>query len=95
MIPYDEFLVYVRIYEPFQSQPGSLKYKSINALPILKLKNVMSIPGCQTLYELRQKIACQSDLSVATEISENPNQRPGPMAKVNILMFFAYFAYVL
>lgn len=27
---------------------------------------------------------CQSDLSVTKEISDNPNQRPGPMAKVTV-----------
>ncbi|XP_067208386.1 uncharacterized protein Pbp49 isoform X2 [Linepithema humile] len=81
MTPHEEFLVYVRIYEPFQSQPRSMGYKPFNTPPVLKLKNVISIPGCQTLYELRRKIVCQSDLSIATEISENPNQKPGPTAK--------------
>jgi len=46
--------------------------------------------GCQTLYELRQKIMCQSDLSITKEISENPNQRPGPMAKVIFSIFKFY-----
>jgi len=92
MTPNEEFLVHVRIYEPFQSQPRSLRYRSINTLPVLKLKHVISIPGCQTLYELRRKIVCQSDLSIATEISESPNQKPGPMAKVIIsLLVFACF----
>ncbi|KAG5329651.1 SNPC3 protein, partial [Acromyrmex charruanus] len=76
--PYEEFLVYIRIYEPFKSQPRSLKYRTI---PVLKLKSVISILGSQTLYELRQKIMCQSDLSITKEISENPNQRPESMAK--------------
>ncbi|XP_039313474.1 snRNA-activating protein complex subunit 3 isoform X2 [Solenopsis invicta] len=75
----EEFLVYVRVYEPFKSYPRSLKYKM--GLPALKLKNVISILGCQTLYELRQKIMCQSDLSITKETSKNPNQKPGPMAK--------------
>lgn len=94
MVPNKEFLVYVRIYDPFQSQPRSVRYRSINTLtlkPTLRLKNVISIPGCQTLHDLRQKIVCQSDLSIATEISENPNQKPGPMAKVIIsLLCFSH-----
>ncbi|XP_018376505.1 PREDICTED: snRNA-activating protein complex subunit 3 [Trachymyrmex cornetzi] len=77
--PYEEFLVYIRIYEPFKSQPRSLKYRT--SIPVLKLKSVISILGSQTLYELRQKIMCQSDLSITKEISENPNQRPESMAK--------------
>ncbi|XP_071632384.1 snRNA-activating protein complex subunit 3 isoform X2 [Temnothorax longispinosus] len=76
--PSEEFLVYVRVYEPFKSH-SRLKYKI--SVPVLKLKSVISILGCQTLYELRQKIICQSDLSIIKEISEKPNQRPGPMAK--------------
>ncbi|XP_018305934.1 snRNA-activating protein complex subunit 3 isoform X2 [Mycetomoellerius zeteki] len=77
--PYEEFLVYIRVYEPFKSQPRSLKYRT--SIPVLKLKSVISILGSQTLYELRQKIMCQSDLSITKEISENPNQRPESMAK--------------
>jgi len=79
VIPHEEFLVYVRVYEPFKSHPRSLKYRT--SIPVLKLKSIISILGCQTLYELRQKIMCQSDLSIIKEISENPSQRPGPMAK--------------
>ncbi|XP_018404518.1 PREDICTED: snRNA-activating protein complex subunit 3 [Cyphomyrmex costatus] len=77
--PYEEFLVYIRVYEPFKSQPRSLKYRT--NIPTLKLKSVVSILGSQTFYELRQKIMCQSDLSITKEISENPNQRPESMAK--------------
>ncbi|XP_071576531.1 snRNA-activating protein complex subunit 3 [Temnothorax nylanderi] len=76
--PSEEFLVYVRVYEPFKSH-SRLRYKI--SVPVLKLKSVISILGCQTLYELRRKIICQSDLSIIKEISEKPNQRPGPMAK--------------
>lgn len=79
------------MYEPFKSHPRSLKYRT--SIPVLKLKSIISILGCQTLYDLRQKIMCQSDLSIAKEISENPNQRPGPMAKVTVLSIlnFSYF----
>ncbi|CAL1681081.1 unnamed protein product [Lasius platythorax] len=80
VIPYEEFLVYCRVYEPFESQSRFFKYKTTN-VPVLKLKSVISILGCQTLYELRQKIICQSDLSITIETSENPNQKPGSMAK--------------
>lgn len=81
VIPYEEFLVYCRVYEPFESQSRFFKYKTTNA-PVLKLKSVISILGCQTLYELRQKIICQSDLSITTDTSKNPNhQKPGSMAK--------------
>jgi len=82
----EEFLVYIRVYEPFKSQSRSFKYRT--DIPILKLKSIISILGCQTLYDLRQKIMCQSDLSITKEISENPNQRPGPMAKVTIFFNF-------
>ncbi|KAL6260810.1 hypothetical protein P5V15_008336 [Pogonomyrmex californicus] len=79
IMPNEEFLVYVRVYEPFNSQPRSFKYRT--NIPVLKLKSVISILGCQTLYELRQKIMCQSDLSITKEISKDPNQKPGLMAK--------------
>lgn len=90
--PYEEFLVYIRIYEPFKSQPRSLKYRT--SIPVLKLKSVISILGSQTLYELRQKIMCQSDLSITKEISENPNQRPESMAKVIIFSILNYIYFI-
>ncbi|XP_029667833.1 snRNA-activating protein complex subunit 3 [Formica exsecta] len=81
VIPCEEFLVYCRVYEPFESQSRFFKYKT-NNVPVLKLKSVISILGCQTLYELRQKIICQSDLSITTDASKNPNrQKLGSMAK--------------
>ncbi|XP_011706096.1 PREDICTED: snRNA-activating protein complex subunit 3 isoform X2 [Wasmannia auropunctata] len=86
--PNEEFLVYIRVYEPFKSHPSSFKHK-IN-IPILKLNSIISILGCQTLYQLRQKIMCQSDLSITTEISENPYQKPGPMAKNGYKSGFFY-----
>jgi len=36
---------------------------------------------------------CQSDLSITKEISENPNQRPGPMAKVTIFSIFKFYIF--
>lgn len=80
------------MYEPFRSQSRFYKYKT--SMPILKLKNVISILGCQTLYELRQKIICQSDLSVTKEISENPNKKSGLMAKVTILSIFTFIRFI-
>lgn len=81
VIPYEEFLVYCRVYEPLESLPRFFKFRTTN-VPVLKLKSITSILGCQTLYELRQKITCQSDLSITTDTSKNPiRQKPGLMAK--------------
>ncbi|XP_011861840.1 PREDICTED: snRNA-activating protein complex subunit 3 [Vollenhovia emeryi] len=77
--PNEEFLVYVRIYEPFKSYSRYVKYKT--SLPVLKLKSIISVLGCQTLHELRKKIMCQSDWSITKDTSENPHEKPGPMAK--------------
>lgn len=78
--PGSDFLVYVRIYEPFKySLRRRETYKQ--CLPLLRLKNIISIVGCQTLAELREKIMCISDLSISMEISENPNKLSTKMAK--------------
>ncbi|XP_020293538.1 snRNA-activating protein complex subunit 3 [Pseudomyrmex gracilis] len=80
--PYEEFLVYVRVYEPFNHQAVSLRHKmKVTVFPTLKLKCTISILGCQTLYDLRQKISCLSDLTISTEVSENPDQEEGSLAK--------------
>ncbi|KAL0126110.1 hypothetical protein PUN28_004913 [Cardiocondyla obscurior] len=86
--PGKDFLVYIRVYEPFKSHPRSFKYKT--GIPVLKLKSVISIFGCQTLYQLRQKIICQSDLSITKEISEKPHQKLEPMAKTVYKSGFFY-----
>lgn len=88
----EEFLVYVRVYEPFRSKSRPIKHKT--RMPVLKLKSVISILGCQTLYELRQKVMCQSDLSLTKEISENPNKKSGLMAKVTILSIFTFICFI-
>lgn len=88
----EEFLVYVRVYEPFRSKPRPIKHKT--RMPVLKLKSVISILGCQTLYELRQKVICQSDLSLSKEISENPNKKSGLMAKVTIFSIFTFICFI-
>lgn len=51
-------------------------------LPILRIKSVISILGCQYLTDLRKKIMCVSDLSIAAEVSENSNQQSKLVAKV-------------
>lgn len=61
----------------------------VTVFPTLKLKCTISILGCQTLYDLRQKISCLSDLTISTEVSENPDQTEGSLAKVNL--FFLSF----
>lgn len=95
MTPGQDFLVYVRMYEPF-------KYSTQRAdrdrnLPVLRLKSVISILGQQYLSELRDKITCPSDLSISTDISENPRQKIRKMAKVIILLIFnfIYMSYIL
>ncbi|XP_011342473.1 snRNA-activating protein complex subunit 3 isoform X2 [Ooceraea biroi] len=90
VIPNKDFLVYVKVYEPFKSQSSLNKLRTMNRFPVLKLRTVVSILGHQSLYELRQKILCQSDLSIATEVSENPNRTPGPMAKDTYKSGFFY-----
>lgn len=78
VVPYKEFLVYCRVYEPFECQNRPFKQKA----PIVNLKSVISILGCQTLYELRQKITCQSDLSITTDTSNKSNRlKIGALAK--------------
>lgn len=80
VMPYEEFLVYCRVYEPFEIQSRFYKFRTITG-PILKLKSIISILGCQTLYDLRQKIICPSDLSIIVETSNKPNEKPQTMAK--------------
>ncbi|XP_011253397.1 snRNA-activating protein complex subunit 3 [Camponotus floridanus] len=78
VIPYKEFLIYCRVYEPFEYQNRPYKLKA----PVVNLKSVISILGCQTLYELRQKIICQSDLSITTDTSNKSNRHKiGALAK--------------
>lgn len=69
------------MYEPFESQNRPFKQKG----PVVKLKSVISILGCQTLYELRQKIICHSDLSITKDTSNKSNRNKlGPLAKVTV-----------
>jgi len=91
LIPNKDFLLYVKVYEPFASQSGPNRATSYYPL-FPKLRNVISIHGNQSLYQLRQMISCQSDFSIATEISENPKRMPGPMASVSFFWFsFLFF----
>ncbi|XP_011153343.1 snRNA-activating protein complex subunit 3 isoform X2 [Harpegnathos saltator] len=79
--PGSDFLVYVQVYEPFNSSiQRSGKYFKPN-FPTLRMKYVISILGCQYLTELREKITCVSDMSIATEISENPDEQIENLAK--------------
>jgi len=85
IVPYEEFLVYCRVYEPFERQNRPYKLKA----PVVKLKSVISILGYQTLYELRQKIICQSDLSITTDTSNKSNRHKlGSLAKVTVFFQF-------
>ncbi|XP_066585077.1 snRNA-activating protein complex subunit 3 isoform X2 [Prorops nasuta] len=78
-IPGQDILVSVRVYEPFQHYSHNLKdYKHI---PRIVLSRVIEILGSQTLAQLRDKISCISDLSIPTEVSNNPDVKLGPMAK--------------
>ncbi|XP_032667562.1 snRNA-activating protein complex subunit 3 isoform X2 [Odontomachus brunneus] len=76
-----DFLVYVQVYEPFNSAMNRIGRFFKHNLPILRIKSVISILGCQYLTDLREKIMCISDLSIATEVSKNPNQQSKFMAK--------------
>ena len=86
-IPGKDFLVYIRIYAPFKNRVYN---KTAAQLIKVTLSNVVSILGSQTLADLRDKISCISDLSIITEMSENPVIKPGPSAKdiYNSAFFF-------
>lgn len=89
--PGQDFLVYVQVYEPFNSSMHRYGKHYKNILPILRIKSVISILGCQYLTELREKIMCVSDLSVAAEVSKNPDELPKNLAKVSITSTFSFF----
>lgn len=90
-----DFLVYVKVYEPFNStmQRYGKRYK--NNLPILRVKSVISILGSQYLTELCEKITCVSDLSIAAEASENPDKKIEDMAKVSIVLSLSVIYFFL
>lgn len=78
------------MYEPFECQNRPYKQRG----PIVKLKSVISILGCQTLYDLRQKIICQSDLSITTDTSNKSNRhKREPLAKVTIFFNFKLYMF--
>lgn len=82
LTPGQNILVYVRVYEPFKYSMQSVSRFTKRNIPMLRLKSVISVLGHQCLTELRDKIICLSDLSISTEISGNPCQKIGKMAKV-------------
>ncbi|XP_063978030.1 snRNA-activating protein complex subunit 3 isoform X2 [Diachasmimorpha longicaudata] len=65
-IPGEDILLSIRVYKPYSSDPS---YESK-----LKLSTVILMLGDQTLDKLRDKITCLSDLTIAEEISEDPQR---------------------
>lgn len=76
--PGEDILVYIRVYAPFKHR----SYSKISAqLMKVCLSNMLVILGSQTLADVRDKISCLSDLSIATDVSEKPVLKAGPSAK--------------
>ncbi|XP_046481213.1 snRNA-activating protein complex subunit 3 isoform X1 [Neodiprion pinetum] len=69
MEPGNEMLVFVRIYAPFVHQH---RLSSVYVSKIFTT-HIVAILGSQTLAELRDIISCTSDLSIAKEVSANPD----------------------
>lgn len=68
-VPGKDILITIKVYNPFvaDSRHGPPAKRKIS------LSRVITILGCQTLAELRDKISCLSDLSVSCESSNNPS----------------------
>ena len=62
-----QFLVIVRVYEPFRHKVGMRN----NNRP--RCNQEIVLLGHQMLTDLRDKIHCPSDFAVAGELSENPD----------------------
>lgn len=63
----EQFLVIVRVYEPFRHKIGTRN----NHPP--RCNQEIVLLGHQMLSDLRDKIHCPSDFAVAGELSENPD----------------------
>lgn len=77
--PGEETLVYVRVYHPFKNRAKNAPRTQCGTKVILN--NVICLLGSQTLADLRDKISCIADHTIAKESSENPMNAVGPMAK--------------
>ncbi|XP_051156337.1 snRNA-activating protein complex subunit 3 [Leptopilina boulardi] len=76
--PGEEVLVYIRVYAPFKHRSYN---KSSAQLIKVSLSNMLVILGSQTLADVRDKISCLCDLSIATDVSKKPVLKAGPSAK--------------
>lgn len=83
--PFEDFLIYVRVYHPYMKQKLDSSIKVRKQVKFL-MQSSIGLLGSQTLDKLRDKITCQADLSISTEVSDNPKKPVGPLAKV-ILIF--------
>jgi hypothetical protein len=62
-----QFLVIIRVYEPFRHKVGVRNYHQPHC------NQEIVLLGHQMLTDLRDKIHCPSDFAVAGELSENPD----------------------
>jgi hypothetical protein len=62
-----QFLVIIRVYEPFRHKVGSRNSHQP------RCNQEIVLLGHQMLADLRDKINCPSDFAVAGELSENPD----------------------
>lgn len=79
VVPGLEILVYVRVYYPFKNRAKSTPKTQCGTMQVLN--NVICLLGCQTLADLRDKISCIADHTIAKESSEDLENAVGPMAK--------------
>ncbi|XP_044010071.1 snRNA-activating protein complex subunit 3-like [Aphidius gifuensis] len=79
-IPGKDILIEIRIFNPFvaDSRHGPPSKRKIS------LSRVISILGCQTLADLRDKISCISDLSVSYESSNDPSAAQHLLSNKNL-----------
>lgn len=70
IMPLDEIVISVRVYEPFPHR----SYASISLKP--KLSQEFLVLGSQYLYELRDQIYCQCKFGPFFDISKHPPAKP-------------------
>lgn len=79
--PFEDFLIYVRVYHPYMKQKLDSSIK-VRKQVKFTMQSSIALLGSQTLDQLRDKITCQADLTIPTEVSDNPKKPVGPLAKV-------------
>ncbi|XP_076247649.1 proximal sequence element A Pbp49 [Calliopsis andreniformis] len=79
LTPGQDILVFIRVYHPFTQRARNTPRTECGSL--LRLNNIISVLGSQTLAHLRDKISCIADYTISKECSENLENAIGPMAK--------------